>query len=158
MVLAFVTCFMVFAMPVSAAPASKTFHIRLSSDYSDTYATITMKPSNSDGTKGTIKFNQTVIFSNSVSPYCTILQGTTYNYTIKKMKDGAEIKIDYKTGGIAEDLDLGGMKTMYGKIHIDGKAKFANIWKIDSFQVNNKNGTLFSGTNGTKWGIYFRNT
>ena len=121
MMLAFVTCFVVFAMPVSAAPASKTFHIRLSSDYSDTNVTITMTPSNSDGTTGTIKFNNGVSFCNSVDPNCYIQQGTTYKYTITKMKDGSQIKITYKSGGDKDYLELGGMAIMYGKIHIDGK-------------------------------------
>ena len=156
--LAFVTCFVFFTVPVSAAPASKSFHIRLSGSYSDTGATITMTPTNSDGTKGTIRFNDTFSFYNQVDPNYTIYQGTTYKYTISKMKDGAKITITYKSGGNPEDFELGGMAVMYGKIHIDGKAKFANIWKIDGFLINHTVGSQHGGSNGTKWGIYFRNT
>lgn len=158
MILAFVTCLVVFTMPVSAAPASKSFHIRLSSDYSDTNATITMTPTNPTGTWGIIRFNKTVVFRNSVDPECHIQQGTTYSYIISNMKDGSKITLTYLSGGDVDYLTSGGMAFMNGKIHIDGKAKFANIWKIDGFHINHTVGTLHGGTNGTKWGIYFRNT
>lgn len=158
MMLVFVTCFVFFSVPVSAALASKSFHIRLSSDYSDTGATITMTPTNSSGTLGIIQFNKTVVFRNSVDPECHIQQGTTYSYSISKMKDGATIKLTYIYGGDVDYLTNGGMAFMNGKIHIDGKAKFANIWKIDGFHINHTVGTLHGGSNGTKWGIYFRNT
>lgn len=155
---------------VSAAPAAKTFKVRLSDGYGYAGADITMTPSNSKGTEGTIKFKADVTWTLPEGWSITLSKGTTYDYKISNLKEGGKITlvINSKKTDLESYIDAcaGGVARLTGVIHISGSAKFANIWKIDTFTRHITN----NGISPKDWsygvaypsnkrpGIYFRDT
>jgi len=141
---------------LAAKPEARTFNVRWSSDYDHVETSVTIKPSNSKGTKGTITFDGDCYFD---CPYkdgeiFRFEAGSVFNYVIDSMKDGGKITLTYKGGGgvdagVATMTAGGNLHSFSGKIHIRGTNNFENIWKIDCFK---------KGTPAKKVGFYFRDT
>ena len=162
---------------VFASSAKKTFKIRWSSDYSFANATITFTTSKNSVLKGTATLRNDFYFVPPEGGATLKLKaGTTWNYKITKLKDGGTITLvtDYYADNPKTDddsyyvLQHVGMAKMVGKIHIDGKASFGNIWKIDAFKrYATPNGISPTGWNdgdalpyagSPRPGFYFRDT
>ena len=140
----------------ASKPKARTFNVRWSSDYDHVETSVTIKPSNSKGTKGTITFDGDCYFDSPCNNDATLCfeAGTVFNYVIDSMKDGGKITLTYKGGGgietdIATMTSGGNLHSFSGKIHIRETNNFENIWKIDCFKKGNP---------AKKVGFYFRDT
>ena len=140
-----------FSSSVFAATTKRTFKVRQSQ--SDSSAGPIVGRVVIDSKEKTITFvDDTSFYSPHVGRTLTFDAGTTFEYTIKTMKDGKEIKLDWvydadpeKEGTWTIMHNYPKMKHLKGKIHISGSNSFANITKIDSFKIG-----------GEKVGFYFR--
>ena len=146
-----IVVFVVMALSSSVFAASKprTFKVRqsqMNSSAGPIVGEVVIDP-----VEKTITFTKdTRFYSQHLDLIVTFDAGTVYNYTIKTMKDGKEIKLVWerdialpRTSEIMAKYPK--MKRLTGKIHISGSNSFANITKIDSFKIS-----------GEKVGFYFR--
>ena len=137
LILVFASIACLFSVEAFAASSVKgktrTFAIRTSKDYSKV-GTVTIKATNSDGTKGTITFNSDVS-GNKPGAYVSTTyvygfdRGQVYEYSISKMKDGGKITLKLKSGNYYYGIYSNSSYT--GKIHISGSKTWNNITKID---------------------------
>ncbi|MBR2553657.1 MAG: hypothetical protein IKE94_02235 [Aeriscardovia sp.] len=181
LLLIFTVIFSISSTSFASSESKKTFRIRYSGSYNYANANVTLTTTNNSGTEGTVTLSQNFTFTLPEGGLPIVLhEGTTWDYKISKMKDGAKITLisDYNKGANKAKTDefshinlcVAGIAKMTGKIHIDGKAKFGNIWKIDTFtrysvpnSISPKAWDYGSSLPYTKYGIerpgfYFRDT